>query len=289
MSSYSRLAFRMFSEVSEGVIPYFTDIKIDLKKAGIRESLQEYLSTAMLTCLVIFLVELPVLSFIFGFVFQSFLFSFITSVTVALFLTVAFFFLFLNYPKTIIREKAKKLDRSLPFASLYLSTVAGSKLPLNKTFEIFVRFGAYKEIVREISLINEDMRLFGLDINTALERAVDRVPSEKFQELLWGILSTIRAGGDLSIYLKSKSKNLMEEHRRKLYEFSRTLAIYIEVYLIAIVLGSVFFTILTGIVSGIMGGAGNILMLQFILIFVLIPLVSTMFIFLVKTSAPVGE
>jgi flagellar protein FlaJ len=279
----------MFSEVSENVIPYFTDIKTDLKKAGIRESLQEYLSIAILTCLVIFLIELPVFSFIFGFVFQSFLFAFITSITVALFLTVAFFFLFLNYPKTIIREKAKKLDRSLPFALLYLSTVAGSKLPLFKVFEIFARFGGYKEVVREVSLINEDIRVFGLDINTALERAVERVPSEKFQEMLWGILSTIRSGGDLNIYLKAKSKNLMEDYRRKLYEFSRTLAIYIEVYLIAIVLGSVFFTILTGIVSGIMGGIGNILILQFILIFVLIPLVSILFIFLVKISAPVGE
>lgn len=289
MSFYSRLAFRLFSEVSENVTPYFIDIKSDLKKARMRESLQEYLSTAILTCFVIFLVELPIFSLIFGFIFQSFLFAFLTAITVALFLTVAFFFLFLNYPKTIIRDRSKKLDDSLPFASLYLSTISGSKLPLHKMLEIFSRFSGYKEMVREVNSINDDIKIFGLDVNTALERAIERTPSKNFQELLWGILSTIRAGGDLTNYLKAKAKDLMEDYRRKVREFSHTLTIYIQIYLTAIVLGSVFFIVLTGIVAGVMGGAGNILTLQFILIFLFIPLVSTFFIFLVKTSTPTGE
>ena len=57
--------------------------------------------------------------------------------------------------------------------------------------------------------INNDTKLFGLDIITALERAVERSPSKNFSELLYGLLSTIRAGGDMNIYLKQKSINFM--------------------------------------------------------------------------------
>jgi flagellar protein FlaJ len=195
----------------------------------------------------------------------------------------------LNYPKATIKSKAKKIDNELPFATLYLSTIIGSRLPLHRAFEIFARFGGYTEIVKEVKLINSDIRSFGLDIHTALERAVERSPSKNFSELLWGILSTSRSGGNIVIYLKEKSKDFMEEYRRKLHQFTRSLALFVEIYLTAIILGSVFFTILTAIISGIGGATGNIFILQFFLIFIFIPLVSVLFIFLVKTAMPGGE
>ena len=135
------------------------------------------------------------------------------------------------------------------------------------------------------------MDVFGLDVNTALERAVERSPSKLFKELIWGMLSTIRSGGDVSIYLKESAVNMVNEYRRKLYEFSHQLTIYIEVYLTSIVLGAIFFTILTSIMSGIAAGvdAASMIVMQFILIFGFIPLVSTLFIFMIKSVTPGGE
>jgi flagellar protein FlaJ len=265
------------------------DTKVELKKAGMKISLQEYVNITLLTCLIIFILELPLLSFIFGFVFHSFLFAFLTAITAAFFLTIGLFFVFLNYPKVIIKQKANEIEKALPFATLYLSTIAGAKLPVYKIFEIFTQFSGYPEVTKEINLIVEDTKSLGLDINSAIERAIDRTPSKGFQDLLWGVLSTVRTGGDLARYLKEKADDLMQDYRRKLYEFSQTLSLYIEVYLIAIVLGSIFFTILTGIMAGIGGGGGSIMSLQFMLIFVFIPLVSIAFLYLVKTSAPSSE
>lgn len=289
MSFYDKLAFRLFSQVSEILGSYLTDVKTDLRKSRMKTSVQEYLSKTIMTSFIIFLVGLPILSFAFGFVLQSFLFSFIFAFTLSLFLAVIVFVFFLNYPKAVINSKAKELDNSLPFATLYLSTVAGTKLPLHKTFEIFSRFSGYGEVAREINEINEDVKVFGLDINTAIERAVERTPSKNFKELLWGILSAIRTGADLPIFLKEKSTSFMTEYRRKIYEFSHSLTVYIEVYLTAIVLGAIFFTILTAIIAGISGAAGNIVFLQFFLIFIFLPLVSALFIFLIKSITPGGE
>ena len=114
------------------------------------------------------------------------------------------------------------------------------------------------------------------------------MPSKEMKEVLWGILSTIRAGGNLSIFLREKSKSLLEGYRRKLYEFSHNLTIYIEIYLTALVIGAIFFTVLTAVMSGIAGGGTTILFLQFFLIFVVLPVVSIVFVLLIKSASPGG-
>ncbi len=290
MGFYNKISFRVFSQVSELISYYFSDVKLNLKKARIRLSLQEYISIAVMTGFIIFIVSFPILSFLFAFVFQTFLFSFVSSFTVAILLTIGVFLLFMNYPKLIIREKAKHIDNALPFAALYLSTIASSKLPVHKIFEIFSKFSEYGELTDEIKSITNDMDVFGLDVITALERSVERSPSKMFKEMVWGMLSTIRSGGDLGIYLKETAVNMVNEYRRKLYEFSHQLTIYIEVYLTTIVLGAIFFTILTSIMSGIaQAGTSNIIVVQFLLIFVFMPLISTLFILLIKSITPGGE
>jgi flagellar protein FlaJ len=239
--------------------------------------------------MILFIAQLPVLSFVLGFFLQPFLFSFMSSVMLSMVVSAGVFIFMMNYPKVTIKSKSKDMDTSLPFATLYLSTVSGSKLPLYKIFEIFNKFTSYDELANQIHEINEDIKIFGLDVNTALERAVERSPSKNFKELLYGILSTVRSGADLSVFLKEKSRSFMAEYRRQLYEFAHSLTLYIEVYLTAIVLGSIFFTILTSILSGIGGVSGNIIMLQFFLVFVFIPMISLVFIMLIRSITPGGE
>lgn len=291
MGFYTKISFRMFSQVSERISYYFSDLKMDIKKARIKLSLQEYLSIVIMTCFIVFISVFPFLSFLLGLVFQNFLLSFTSSFTASVLITVVVFLFIVNYPKLTIREKAKHIDNALPFATLYLSTIASSKLPMHKVLDIFTKFGKYGELTEEMKFIKNDIDAFGFDVNTALERAVDRSPSKMFKELIWGLLSTIRSGGDTSIYLKEVAVNMVNEYRRKLYEFSQQLTIYIEVYLTTIVLGAIFFTILTSIMSGIAAGATttNIVVLQFFLIFIFMPLVSILFIIMIKSITPGSE
>jgi flagellar protein FlaJ len=290
MTSYRKFAFKLFGENIEKVTPHFEELKADIQKAKMRVSLQEFLSMALLTSMVTFLVALPVLSLLLAILIKTVVFSFITAFTVSVVAAVVAFFLFTHYPQSIISQKGKDVDNYLPFASLYLSTVASTKLSVDKTLKLFVKFSEYGQITKEIEAITNDVDAFGIDINTALERAVDRATSKNFRELLWGLLSTIKSGGEISLYLKEKAKNYMDEYRRRLFEFSHQLTVYIEVYLTTIVLGAIFFTILTAIMSGI-GGAGDssIIVLQFFLIFVFLPLISTLFIFLIRTISPSSE
>lgn len=289
MSLYTKTAFAVFGRFSGTLEILFPDLADKLKKAGMKISNREYISAGMFTSFIFFLIEIPMLSFILGIFFKGIFLSLITSVTLSALLTVIIFFLFTKYPNTIIADKSKKIDTYLPFASLYLSTIAGTKLPLNQVFKFFAKNSRYGEITKEIQTMSNDMEIFGMDAHAALQRAIERTPSKKMEEMLYGILSTSVSGGDVATYLREKADTQMEDYRRALNQFAKKITIFIEIYLTAIVLGSIFFVILTSIFSGISGVASNIVLLQAIVIFIFLPLLSMVFILVVKISSPVSE
>lgn len=289
MGFYTKVAMKYFGEWGEKLLPYYTEVKMDLKRARMGYSLQEYISLAILTALIVFCAEFPMLCVIFVILSQNPLFSFIFSFTISIFFSLTFFYSMMSYPKLIIVERAKEIDKVLPFASVYLSTIAGSKVPLHKVFKIFSKYSEYGQFTEEISSIVNDTETFGMDVNTALERAVERSPSKNLRELFWGLLSMNRTGGDINLFLREKAKSFMTEYRRKLYEFSHQLTMFIEIYITAIILGAVFFTILSAIFSGLAGIGSNIIFLQFLIIFLFLPVVSLAFIIFVKNITPGGE
>ena len=161
-------------------------------------------------------------------------------------------------------------------------------MPFHKVLEIFSKVTSYKELSKEVNGILRDINTFGLDIVSALERASERSPSKKLKEIWWGIISAIKSGTDVSSFLKEKSYSLLNEYRRKVYEFAHNLSIYLEVYLTAIILGIIFFIVLTTVMSGIAQSAENIVVLQFLLVVGALPLISIAFLILVKAVTP-GE
>lgn len=289
MSFYTRAAFAIFGRASDTVSIFFPDLSDNLKKSGMKTSNKEYISTGMLTSFLFFLGEIPLLSFIFGIFLQNTFLSLTTAITISALLTIVIFYLFTKYPNTIVADRSKKIDSFLPFATLYLSTIAGTKLPLDQVFKIFSKNSRYGELSKEMKLMSNDMEAFGLDIHTALERSIARTPSKKMKEMLYGVLSTSTSGGDVGIYLREKSEAEMDDYRLSILQFSRKITVFIEIYLTAIVLGAIFFVILTSIFSGISGVAGNITLLQSMIIFIFLPLISTIFILLIKVSSPIWE
>jgi len=285
----SRYAFRLFGDLAKKIEPYFPDLKEELKKADLRISPQEYIANALFASLLSFIVTLPFMAFSISISTGAFLFGYLTSVTLAMGLPLAVFLIYLNYPKSIIKDREKKIDSYLPFSSLYLSSIISSGLPLHKAIKIFVEFGEHKSIVGEMKKIVHDIEFYGLDMFSALERAVNRTPSRKFREFLYGILATIRSGGNLFTFMKERTTDFFIDYRRKLSEFSHSMTIYTEIYLVAVVLGTIFFVILTSIVSALGGATQNILGLQLFMIFIFLPMVSILFLFLVKKAQPIWE
>ncbi|MFZ8830152.1 MAG: type II secretion system F family protein [Candidatus Aenigmatarchaeota archaeon] len=285
----SKYAFRLFGDFSRKIEPYFPDLKDELKKADLKISPQEYIANALFVSLLSFMITLPSLAFFISFASASFLFGYLTSVTLAIGLPIIVFLIYINYPKSIIKEREKKIDTYLPFSTLYLSSIISSGLPLHKAIKTFTEFSEHKDFVSEMKKIVNDVEFYGLDILTALERAASRTPSRKLREFLYGILATIRSGGNVYTFVKERTADFFIDYRRKLADFSHSMTIYTEIYLVSVVLGTIFFIILTSVVSAIGGATQNILGLQLFMIFIFLPTVSILFLYLVKKAQPFWE
>lgn len=188
------------------------------------------------------------------------------------------------YPGMKTSDIKKNIMNNLPFATIYLTTLSGSGMNSFQMFKILSHFKEFGEVSKEAQRIVRDVELLGIDVATALERAADRTPSSQLRELLWGMRSTVTTGGDMNNFLIEKSRSYMGDYRRFLDKFVDQLSILMEVYITAVVVGSIFFIIM-GTILGLMGGGEPLILIR-LLIYVGIPIMSVMFMVLIAGMSP---
>jgi flagellar protein FlaJ len=283
---FKRLSFRLFGNYLEPLVDYFESLRPDLQKSDIPLSLTEYVYVMFFSVFIVFIIEFPTLAFIAGFFMRPAL-AFFLSFTTTLFMCLSIFFFLYSYPTFVANRRAREIDSALPFITTYLASISASGVPPTSMFKVLSDFKEYKELSREASKIYRDTELFGMNLEQAMRKAALRTPSKEFKELLLGLITVLTSGSNLSNFFREKSRAFMQEYRRKLEEYSRMLSIMIEIYLTLIIIGSIFFIILSVIMS-IFGAGSNIFLvfIQFIIVFFILPLVSIGFVLLLKTISP---
>lgn len=287
--SYVAYAEQYFSKYALLISEYFQDIKKDLQRANLGFTLTEYLSIALMSGALTFVVLTPALSVIVGLMLGSIagiIAGLITGLFVGLFGAVAVFMGFYIYPSIEVSRRRDNINHNLPFATMYLSTVAGTGTPAPAMFKMLASFDEYGEVAEEADRISRDVYNFGADLDKALKNAAERTPSEKFKELLWGMNSVITTGGDLRSFLREKTDSYMTDYRRELDQFTDTLSLLVEMYITLVIVGSVFMMILSTIMSALGTSELLVLGLQMGTTFLLLPMASIMFIVIVKGSSP---
>lgn len=285
IKSFSRFSYHYLKKFAKAIAPGFEGLKSQLKKAGIPLTVPEYVSVILL---------ISILSGISGFIFTSFILilaliplveAVILSSILSLISGVGGFLLSYFYPSLTIAARKKEIKIALPFATTYMATVAGSGVEHVEIFRIISRFEEYGELAKETKKIVRDCDVFGIDLESALKRASERSPSPKLKELLWGIISTLTVGGDLSSFLHERSKTLMEDFSRQLDEYSSEVSLITEIYLTVIVVGTIFLIVLTSIMGSI-AGAGFIRLINMFAVYVFIPVASIFFTIIARFIHP---
>jgi flagellar protein FlaJ len=281
------LSFKFFGRSLEPFIVYFDSIKPDLLRANIGLSLQEYVYIVFFMMLGTFIVEFPLIVIILSLILGDAINAFLLSFTLTVLILIVQFFIFYTYPSMSAGKRRKDIESSLSFATTYMATIASSGAPPVTMFKVLAEFEDYGEISKEAGKIYRDVEAFGMELVAAIRKTAKRTPSEELKELLWGLDTILTSGGNVGEYLHEKSRLFIAEYRRKLEKYSRTLSMLIEVYLTVVLIGSIFFIIMTALMS-IIGGGSNMFMifLQFLVVFIILPFVSLGFIALVKSISP---
>ncbi|MBU5557538.1 MAG: type II secretion system F family protein [Candidatus Aenigmatarchaeota archaeon] len=285
--TFSDLAFRFFGRHLEPQVKHFDSLKPDILKSNLELSLTEYVYVMVLGCLLTFVIAFPVIVVLAALFLHNAILAFLFSFTTSIFITLTVFFIFYTWPAFIANRRRKRIEAALPFAATYMATIAASGAPPQTMFRVLAEFKEYGEISKEVGKISRDVTAFGMDLISAIRKTAGRTPSPEFKELLWGLDTVITTGGNISNYLHEKARLYMEENRRRLQAFSQTLSVLIEIYLTLILVGSIFFVIMTALMS-IFGGGANLFIsfIQFLIVFVILPVVSVAFIILLKLLAP---
>jgi len=278
-----KFALRNFGSLAEklGLSEFF---RPKMKKAGIPYTGEEYASLLLLLSTIIPVTISFFASLVLILLGASPVDAFFYFIAITFGLGLLIFLVGYFYPDAKISEKKKNIMNNLPFATIYMATLSSAGMSTDRIFKILSHFKEFGEISYEAGRITRDVEMLGMDIVTALEKAADRTPSSQFRELLWGMRSTITTGGDLNRYLIEKSKSYMAEYRRFLDKFVDQLSLLMEVYITAVIVGSIFFIIM-GTILGLMGGGEPILLVKLIVYFG-IPLLSIMFMILVAGLSP---
>ena len=285
MKSYSVISYNIFGGIVESVKEYFLDIREDIHRAGINYTIEEYLSVAFMTTSMTFVIETAIFSFILGILGIGIFASIAIALTVSLGVSGALFFLFYSYPATISKTRESGIKKSLPFAISYLAAMSSAKLPFSVIFKELSEFKKYGKVSREFKRISKDIEILGMTTSAAIKRRARRTPSKDMREILWGINTIITSGGDLTMFLKQKGDELMSNYRRSIRTYAQNLSLYTEIYLTLIISGSIFFIVLSSIISSISGGFETTL-IQGGIVFVLLPVLSIFFIILMKSISP---
>ena len=286
--SLKQISFKFFGRSLEPFIGYFDSIKPDLLRANIGLSLQEYVYIMFFVILATFIVEFPFIVIITSILLQDAVIAFLMSFTLTVLILIVLFFVFYTYPSMSAGRRKKDIDASLSFATTYMATIATSGAPPITMFKVLANFKDYGEISQEMGKIYRDVEAFGMELVAAIRKTASRTPSEELKELLWGLETILTSGGNVGDYLHEKSRLFISEYRRSLEKYSRTLSMLIEVYLTVVLVGSIFFIIMTSLMSIIGGGGSGLttMFLQFAVIFIILPFTSIGFIILVKTISP---
>ncbi|MBU3905014.1 MAG: type II secretion system F family protein [Nanoarchaeota archaeon] len=263
-------------------------MKTDLQHANIPLSLREYVYVMFFALLLIFAIELPLITIISAIIMKSALSAFMFAITATILIEMGAFFMFYTYPSYTARSRKRNIESGLSFATTYMSTIATSGAPPITMFKVLAKFKEYGEISKEAEKITRDVEAFGMDLVSAIRKTASRSPSSELKELLWGLDTVLTTGGDVGAYLHEKSRTFLAEYRRRLEQYSQTLSLLIEVYLTVILVGSIFFVIMSALMSIFGGGDINLFMsfMQFIIIFIVLPVASLGFIALIKTISP---
>lgn len=284
--SYTKLAMQLFEPLVQRHAPQFSGVREDMKKARMRMTIEEYVSSSILTVIIAvaattpfvfllsLLLRLPVLSALFA--------VFAIGLTVALLVVSLFYF----YPTIAASGIKKSVDNALPFATIYLSTLAGTGMPTESMFRVLANFPEYGEVSKEAKSIISDVDILGMNIVSALDKAARHTPSDDLKELFWGMKTTITTGGDLRAYLIEKGKGYMSSYRRAIDMYVDELSLLTELYITLVIVGSIFFIVMTTIMNLIGASSGFLVMLQNLVVYVLLPFASVGFMVLISMISP---
>ncbi|MEM5828170.1 MAG: hypothetical protein QW197_01535 [Candidatus Aenigmatarchaeota archaeon] len=286
MITQASLLFKeAFPEVINFFKNFFEDLPRELKVLKYKENVEIYISKAILFGFLGFVFSMVFSSILLMVLTQNIIFSLTSSILLSIFISFLIFFIYIKLPSMRIRSLASSIESELHESLYTFSVFVNDKTPLGISIKNFVASNPQFKLSKELNDILKLMEFGGLDILSAIDKKIELVPSKKLERFLFGLSTTIKAGGSLKAYVSSFARDEIEEYRNKIRESGRKVAMVLQIHMIVILVGAMFLNILISIFSLLQPMPG-IVETQFLLSFLIIPIASFMIAKLIRIMIP---
>ena len=222
----------------------FKDVERDIKKANMPYMLTAYISMVLLITVLAFIIILAIALGI-----ATSAMTALRNAAIAIVLVAIIFFLMISYPSSIVGSNKKKAEAELPFAISHMAAIASSKVEPSKIFSIMALTKEYPAFSAEVRKVVNQINIYGYDLTTALKNVSKSTPSQKVSDLFNGMATTATSGGDLTLYLNEKAKNVLLDYRFSRERYGDIISMYSDVYTALLIAAPLIFMLLLAVMS----------------------------------------
>ncbi|TDA33023.1 MAG: hypothetical protein DSO03_01325 [Hadesarchaea archaeon] len=182
------------------------------------------------------------------------------------------------------RARSREIEARLPHALAFMLAMSKGGVGVIRIFkELSKRKDDYGEICKEANAIVRNVEVFGMSPVQAITDVAETTPSEKFKEFLKTLATVVETGTDLSDFLASRCEKAYFEAKDAQLKSLETVAIMAEISTITI--GLLPFLLMVTLLPIQMMSPLPPLTL-FLIVYLTIPLGSSLFIFLLSQYSP---
>ncbi len=309
--NFSQFALSKFGNYVKGQDKYL-DMRKKLRSAHMFKPYEEYVSEAIVYSLIIaFLgliigtmigvivvtrIHIPIMTvynhdladFIHLFVpYKDYIAIGLISGSFFIFVGSMIYSIFIYYPSLQASIRKVKIDTQLPHAIVYMYALSRGETNITEIIRSVANLpNVYGEVSNDFAMILRDTELLGIDFMTALRNVQRETPSEDLNAFLGNLITIIDNGGDITDFFSMQIENYRTKIKSEHTLFLDMLGMIAETYVTGFVAGPLFIIIVAATL-GSMKGSMTLLLVG--LTYVIVPLGSFMFIFLIDLMLPKDE
>ncbi|MDD1720104.1 MAG: type II secretion system F family protein, partial [Methanoregulaceae archaeon] len=223
MNSYERFCFNLLGDRVKSKRDKYASLRNDILSARIRTPFEVYLSTALVSSIIVGLISAVVIG---AFTFLLNLTKMVTyrgavpdfliplsqhslilgTIAVTIISLIVFggvtYLIFILYPSIVAGGRKRNIDATLPYAINYITAMSTAGIPPAEVFRQLASSTIYGESSVEARYITREIDMFGKDLIDALRITSTSTPSLRMKEFIQGTMGSIASGSNLTTYFR---------------------------------------------------------------------------------------
>lgn len=134
-----------------------------------------------------------------------------------------------------VKEDSSQINIELPFAALLFTLLAASGVTIYESWRKLCKIDLLPNFQKEAWEIVRQVEVLGYDPLTVMYRRAEKTRSKNYREFLLGYVSTVRSGGNIVSYLKSKLRSIFEVQSAAAIRSIERLGTLVEAYAVMLI------------------------------------------------------